>query len=103
MLLVLLSMSCSWRMVIYLDDMLFLHRKTEELVKIRLTVLDLLENLGFLINYELHPTRRITLLGFVIDSETMDSAFPQRRSIRPFKRPGRYSNRARPQPESSLT
>ncbi len=81
------------RMVIYLDDMLFLHQKTEELVKIRLTVLDLLENLGFLINYEksdLHPTRRITFLGVVIDSKTMEIRIPSEKVHQtiPLRGPG---------------
>ena len=40
------------RLLIYLDDMLILAQTREELLKWRSIVLDLLENLGFLINYQ---------------------------------------------------
>jgi len=40
------------RLVIYMDDILILAQPKEELCKWRSVVLDLLENLGFLINYK---------------------------------------------------
>ena len=67
------------KMVIYLDDMLFLHQEKERLVGIRNMVLDLLENLGFLVNYrksELHPVQEIQFLGFKIDSLSMEISLP---------------------------
>ena len=67
------------RMVIYLDDMLFLHQEVGELVKIRHLTLDLLEGLGFLVNYqksELSPSQCLNFLGFTINSKTMQILLP---------------------------
>ena len=53
------------RMIIYLDDMLFLHQQEEKLLEARGLALDLLENLGILVNYkksELSPTQKISFL-----------------------------------------
>ena len=66
------------RMVVYLDDMLFLHQREEKLTQIiRKLVLDLL---GFLVNYkksELSPVHRINFLGFTIDSLSMEISLPR--------------------------
>ena len=67
------------RMVIYLDDMLFLDQKEENLPETRNLVLDLLESLGFLINYnksEPSPIQTISFLGFIIDSQEMMIKLP---------------------------
>ena len=66
-------------MVVYLDDMLFLHQQEEKLLEARGLALDLLESLGFLVNYkksELSPVQKITFLGFVIDSLEMKISLP---------------------------
>lgn len=70
-------------MVVYLDDMLFLHQRMEELIRIRELTLNYLEGLGFLANYEkseLQPTIKLTFLGFVINSRRWRSAFHQRKA-----------------------
>ena len=69
------------RMVIYLNDMLFLHQQEEKLLETRNLVLDMLENLGFLVNYvksELSPVHHITFLGF---SLSMEMSLPQEKVI----------------------
>ena len=66
-------------MVVYLDDMLFLHQWEEHLLETRNLVLALAENLGFLINYmksELSPVQKISFLGFTIDSQRMMIKLP---------------------------
>ena len=68
------------RMVVYLDDMIILARSRDELLKWRSIVLDLLENLGFLINYlksELEPTQILVFLGFQINTVTMEIKLPK--------------------------
>ena len=53
------------RCVIYLDDILIMHQNKDVLV------IDLLESLGFLVNFKksaIHPCQEITFLGFVLDS-----------------------------------
>ena len=68
------------RLVIYLDDMLILAQTKEELLKWRSIVLDLLENLGFLINYkksEFEPTQSLIFLGFLINSVQMEISLPR--------------------------
>ena len=67
------------RMVVYLDAMLFLQQEEEGLLEIRGVVLDLFENLGFLVNYkksELSPVQKINFLGFMIDSQEMKISLP---------------------------
>ena len=68
------------RMVVYLDDMLILAHTKEELLKRRSIVLDLLENLGFLINYvksELEPAQSLILLSFLINTIKMQIRLPK--------------------------
>jgi hypothetical protein len=68
------------RMVVYLDDMLILAQTKEELLKWRSIVLDLLENLGFLINYkksELEPTKSLIFLGYLTDAINMQIKLPK--------------------------
>ena len=68
------------RMVVYLDDMLILAQTKEELLRWRSIVLDLLENLGFLINYvksELEPTQSLVFLGFLINTVCMQIKLPK--------------------------
>ena len=51
--------------MIYLDDILIMHQNKDVLV------IDLLESLGFLVNFKksaIHPCQEITFLGFVLDS-----------------------------------
>ena len=68
------------RMVVYLDDMLILAQTKEDLLKWWSIVLDLLENLGFLINYdksELEPTQSLVFLGFLINTVSMEIKLPK--------------------------
>ena len=67
-------------MVIYLDDVLILAQTKEELLKWRSIILDLLENLGFLINYdksELEPSQSLIFLGFLINTVNMEIKLPK--------------------------
>ena len=60
--------------------MLFLHQQEEGLIKIRGLTLDVLEGLGFLINYkksELSPIQRINFLGFTVDLLSMTISLPE--------------------------
>ena len=50
-------------MVIYLDDMLFLSQTEVELLRWRSLALDLLENLGFLVNY---PKSSLTISQMIV-------------------------------------
>ena len=72
------------RMVVYLDDMLILAQTKEELLKWRSIVLDLLENLGVLINYdklELEPTQSLMFLVFLINTVSMEIKLPKEKVI----------------------
>ena len=65
-------------------DMLCLHQENERLVGIRNMVVDLLENLGFLVNYrksELHPVQYMQFLGFKIDSLSMEISVPREKVL----------------------
>ena len=62
------------RLVIYLDDLLVLAQSRERLIQYRSLILDLFENLGFLINYPksvLTPTQEIIFLGFWVSTVTL--------------------------------
>ena len=68
------------RLVVYLDDMLFLAQSREELVRWRSIILDLFENLGFLINYPksvLEPSQIMRFLGFLVNTTTMQLSLPK--------------------------
>ena len=68
------------RIVIYLDDMMIMSR-TQEVAKYHaMTAVNLLENLGFTINYQksaLVPTTSIEFLGFLVDSTTLTLSLPK--------------------------
>ena len=75
------------RMVIYLDDMLFLHEQECGLRADILLAVTLIESLGFILNTEksvLVPTRRIGFLGFILDTENF-SLFRTEERIASFK------------------
>ena len=59
------------RCVIYLDDLLLMNRSPLALAEHTTLMLDLLEALGFLVNYlksHLTPSQEVEYLGFVVDS-----------------------------------
>ena len=59
------------RCVIYLDDILIIHQGKELGQQQTWATADLLESLGFLVNYQksvLDPTQEIMFLGFVLNS-----------------------------------
>ena len=71
-----------------LDNMLILAQTREELLEWRSIVLDLLENLGFLINYqksELEPTQSLIFLGFLINTVSMEMKLPQEKVTQTIK------------------
>ena len=68
------------RLVIYLDDILIMGRTMEEIITHRDSVIFLLENLGFVINWEksiLTPVREIDFLGITINSQSMTMTVSQ--------------------------
>ena len=68
------------RLIIYLDDMLLMAESPHQLIESRNTTLFLLQNLGFVINWEksqLIPCQQIEFLGFQINTQTMMFLLPQ--------------------------
>ena len=63
------------RCVVYIDDFLLMHQKKQDLIEQTALTLNLLEALGFLVNYSkshLQPSLRIEYLGFMINSSTRE-------------------------------
>ena len=70
------------RCVIYLDDLILLHQEPVMLQNQLQMTISLLQNLGFIINWEksvINPTRKIEYLGFHIDSSSMTMSLPMRK------------------------
>lgn len=68
------------RLLIYLDDILLLNQTKEGLMKDRDSLIWLLHNLGWLINWKksvLEPTQTIEFLGLKVDSVEMSVYLPQ--------------------------
>ena len=68
------------RLLIYLDDILIIGSSVQILREHTVLVIELLRNLGFIINYEkslLTPTPVLEFLGFLINSKTMKFYLPQ--------------------------
>ena len=68
------------RLLIYLDDILIIGSSVQILREHTALVIELLQNLGFMINYEkslLTPTPVLEFLGFLINSKTMKFYLPQ--------------------------
>ena len=68
------------RIVIYIDDILITASSQEEAKMGRESVIYLLENLGFVINYKksvLEPTQTLEYLGIIINSQTMTFSIPK--------------------------
>ena len=68
------------RLIIYLDDMLIMTQSREIVLQHASTALDLLQGLGFMINYlksVLVPSTKMQFLGFVVDSLTLSLALPR--------------------------
>ena len=66
------------RMIIFLDDILVLAPTIDALNQHARMTINLVESLGFLINYKkstLVPTQRILFLGMLIDSSTIEFIF----------------------------
>jgi hypothetical protein len=67
------------QMVIYLDDMIFIHNDPVSLTAQTQTAVWLLQRLGFMINWEksqLRPTQVIDFLGFQLDSVNLKVQLP---------------------------
>ena len=70
------------RLVTYIDDMLIFAKSQQELEMARDTVLFLLQNLGFVINWGksvLIPTKTMEFLGVTINSEEMTFSIPDQK------------------------
>lgn len=68
------------KIVIYLDDILIMHQRQQEIVNIFNMVLTLLKNLGFLIKREKcspFPSQELVFLGALINSHQMSLAVPR--------------------------
>ena len=73
------------RIVIYLDDMILMNQSSHMLLKDLSSLRWLLENLGFLINWEksaIIPVQKIQFLGYLIDSVKMMIMLPSDKIIR---------------------
>ncbi|KAM8977409.1 uncharacterized protein RCH25_044212 [Pelodytes ibericus] len=90
------------RSIVYLDDILIMARDRPSLYKATSLTVQLLQDLGFLINKdksELYPTQSIQFLGFTVDSVEAILKLPQskmlsiRKAIRRFLRLPRVSLR----------
>ena len=67
------------RLIVYIDDMLLLVETKAAASQQMLLLLDLLEALGFCVNYNksvLEPAQEIEFLGFLVNSESMSIALP---------------------------
>ena len=70
----------SIRLVIYLDDLLIMGQSQKLVNCHAVTTLKLLENLGFMVNYQkscLTPDTKMEFLGFMVDSLTLTLALPR--------------------------
>ena len=70
--------------VVYIDDFLLMHQKKQDLMKRTALTLNLLETLGFLVNYSkshLQPSQRIEYLGFMINSLTGELSLPKEKVV----------------------
>lgn len=68
------------RLIIYLDDILFMNQTPMALRRDISTALHLLENLGFIINMtksQLDPTQTLEFLGFLVNTRDMTLVLPQ--------------------------
>ncbi len=67
------------RLVIYLDDLLILNNSISGLLRDLRIVINLLESLGFIVNYKksiVVPQQQIEYLGMIIDSEAQKFSLP---------------------------
>ncbi|KZS19204.1 Uncharacterized protein APZ42_014437, partial [Daphnia magna] len=72
------------RLIIYLDDILILNRSKEGAAKDFKQVIDLLLQLGFLINWEktvADPTQKLEYLGLMLDSCRLSFALPSAKAL----------------------
>ena len=72
------------RLIIYLDDILIIASSIETLNHHKTLAIDLLESLGFLINYKksnLTPSQQIVFLGMLVDSASMQFILPPAKSV----------------------
>jgi len=69
-------------LVVYLDDLLISARSKSEALRARDSIIFLLENLGFTINWEksvLEPTHSLEFLGMTVDTLEMTFTLPERK------------------------
>ena len=78
-----LQRNLNFRIIIYIDDMLIMGKSLKEIEMARDTTLFLLQNLGFVINWEksaLTPSKTIEFLGIRINSSNMTFAIPEKKT-----------------------
>ena len=66
--------------IMFLGDLLIFGNTLEEIVAARVSVIFLLQHLGFVINFKkcvLEPTQEIEFLGMIVNSKTMTLSLPQ--------------------------
>lgn len=76
------------RLVIYLDDKLLLNESKEGIVSNTKTTIEILQLLGFLINWEksvLIPSQRIEYLGLLVDSLALSFSLPDEKVMSVIK------------------
>ena len=92
------------RLLIYLDDILIIGSSVQILREHTALVIELLQNLGFIINYEkslLTPTPVLEFLGFLINSKTMKFYLPQTKVAKVLDSPEGESNLTTPSRSAS--
>jgi len=70
-------------MVVYIDDILIMAESEAQARGHVQTLIYLLENLGYIINYEksvLNPTKQLEFLGFILDSDSAELRLPADKS-----------------------
>ena len=68
------------RLIVYLDDMLLLEQSYEALLSFTQEAVNLLQNLGFEVNWSkaiLTPVQRVEFLGTIIDSRNFSFFLPE--------------------------
>jgi hypothetical protein len=69
-----------FRISMYIDDILLMHNDQKTLVKQSLELVNMLESLGFVINFKkssFQPSKTIKHLGFMLNSESMSLSLPK--------------------------
>jgi len=72
------------RLIIYLDDLLFMARSPELVIRDAQSAINLLQYLGFIVNFEksdLFPKQTMEFLGLLVDSKNLSLSLPEDKII----------------------